>query len=62
MFTPSQKKLQYALTPELDQFRNRILSSKQSDSTLQLLGKALSYSFISSNTPDYDANSYHENP
>ena len=44
---------------ELDQFWNRILFSKQSDSTLQLLGKALSYSFISSNTPDYDANSPH---
>ena len=42
---------------ELDQFWNRILFSKHSDSTLQLLGKALSYSFISSNTPNYDANS-----
>ena len=30
-------------------------------STLQLLGKALSYSFISSNTPDYDADSPHGN-
>ena len=38
---------------ELDQFRNRILFSKHSDTTLQLLGKALNYSFISSNTPDY---------
>ena len=47
---------------ELDQFWNRILFSKHSDSTLQLLGKALSYSFISSNTPDYDANSPHDNP
>ena len=47
---------------ELDQFWNRILFSKHSDSTLQLLGKALSYSFISSNTPDYDANSPHNNP
>ena len=36
--------------------------SNRSDSTLQLLGKALSYSFISSNTPDYDANSPHNNP
>ena len=36
--------------------------SKHSDSTLQFLGKALSYSFISSNTPDYDANSPHETP
>ena len=33
-----------------------------SDSTLQLLGKALSYSFISSNTSNYDLNSPHENP
>ena len=41
---------------ELDQFRNRILFSKHSDSTLQLLGKALSYSFCSSSTPNYDAN------
>ena len=47
---------------ELDQFWKRILFSKHSDSTLQLLGKALSYSFISSNPPDYDANSPHENP
>ena len=38
------------------------LFSKHSDTTLQLLGKALSYSFISSNTPDYDANSSHGNP
>ena len=30
---------------------------KHSDSTLQLLGKAFSYSFISSNTPNYDADS-----
>ena len=47
---------------ELDQFWNRILFSKHFDSTLQLLGKAHSYSFISSNTPDYDANSPHDNP
>ena len=46
---------------ELDQFWNRILFSKHSDSTFQLLGKALSYSFLSSNTPDHDANSPHEN-
>ena len=44
---------------ELDHFWNRILFSKHSDSTLQLLGKALSSSFISSKTPDYDANSPH---
>ena len=47
---------------ELNQFWNRILFSKHSDTTLQLLGKALSYSFISSNTPDYDADSPHGNP
>ena len=47
---------------ELGQFKNRIFFSKHSVSTLQLLGKALSYSFISSNTPDYDANSPHDNP
>ena len=72
MFTPSQIKTtirpntftaqdagKYS-NAELDQFWNRILFSKHSDSTLQLLGKALSYSFISSNTPDYDANSPHD--
>ena len=37
---------------ELDQFWNRIFFAKNSDTTLQLLGKALSYSFISSNTPE----------
>ena len=47
---------------ELDQFWNRTLFPKNPDSTLQLLGKALSYSFISSNTPDYDANTPHDNP
>ena len=69
MFTPSQIKI--TIRPntftaqdagiysnaELDQFWNRILFSKHSDSSLQLLGKALSYSFISSNTPNYDADS-----
>ena len=74
MFTPSQIKT--TIRPntftaqdagiysnaELDQFLNRILFSKDSDSTLQLLGKALSYSFFSSNTPNYDANSPHDNP
>ena len=71
MFTPSQIKT--TIRPntfttqdagiysnsELNQFWNRLLFSKHSDSTLQLLGKALSYSFISSNTPDYDADSPH---
>ena len=38
---------------ELDQIWNTILVSKHSDTILQLLGKALSYSFTSSNTPDY---------
>ena len=74
MFTPSQ--FETTIRPntfiaqdagiysnaELDQFWNRILFCKHSDSTLQLLGKALSYSFISSNTPDYDANSPDDNP
>ena len=74
MFTPSQIKT--TIRPntftaqdagiysnaELNQFWNRILFSKHSDTTLQLLGKALSYSFISSNTPDYDANEPHGNP
>ena len=74
MFTPSQIKT--TIRPntftaqdagiysnaDLDHFWKRILFSKHSDSTLQLLGKTLSYSFISSNTPDYDANSPHDNP
>ena len=47
---------------EIDLFWKRILLSKHSDSTLQLSGKVLSYSFISSNTPHYDANSPHGNP
>ena len=69
MFTPSQIKT--TIRPntftaqdagiysnaELDQIWNIILFSKHSD-----LGKALSSSFISSNTPNYDANSPHENP
>ena len=49
--------LVYIPIPELDQFWNRISFSKHSDSTVQLLGNALSYSFISSNTPNNDANS-----
>ena len=32
---------------ELDQFWNRVLFAKHSDTTLQLLGKSLSYNFIS---------------
>ena len=69
MFTPSQIKTTtrpniftaqdagiYS-NAELDQFLNRISFSKHSDSTLHLLGKSLSYSFISSNTPNYDADS-----
>ena len=47
---------------ELHQFWTRILFSKHSDSILQLLGKAPSCSFISFNTPDFDANSPHQNP
>ena len=69
MFTPSQIKTTKRSNTftaqdagiysnaELDQFWNRILFSKHSVSTLQLLGKALSSSFIASNTPNYDANS-----
>ena len=74
MFTPSQ--IKNTIRPntftaqddgiysnaELDQFWNRILFSKHSDNTLQLPDKALSYSFISSDTPDYEANSPHDNP
>ena len=69
MFTPSQIKTTIRhntftaqdagiySNAELDQFWNRVLFSKHSDSTLQLLGKALGYFFISSNTPNYDADS-----
>ena len=74
MFTPSQIKT--TIRPntftaqdagiysnaELDQFWIRILFSKHSDSTLQLRGKTPSYSFFSSDTPDYDANSPYDNP
>ena len=73
MFTPSNKTTIRPNTSttqgagiysnaELNQFWNRFLFSKHADSTLQLLGKALSYSFFSSNTPENDANSPHENP
>ena len=74
MFTPSQIKTPihpntftaqdagiYS-NAELDQFWNGSLFSKHSGSTLQLLGNASSCSFLSSNTPDYDANSPHDNP
>ena len=74
MFTPSQIKITvrpntftaqdagiYSIA-EFKKFWNRILFSKHSDTTLLLLGKALSYSFISSNTPEYDADSPHGNP
>ena len=40
---------------ELDQFRNRILFSKHSDTTLQPQGRDLSFSFNSVNKPNYDA-------
>ena len=74
MFTPSQIKTTIGpntftaqdagiySNAELDQLWNKILFSKHSDSTLQFFGKALSYTFLSSNTPDYDANSPHDNP
>ena len=38
---------------ELLQFWNITFFSKHYDTTLHVLGKPLSYSFISSNTPDY---------
>ena len=74
MFTPSQTKT--TIRPntftaqdagiysnaELDQLWDRILFSKHSDSTLQLVGKALNDSFISSNISDYDAESPYDNP
>ena len=47
---------------EHDQFWNTILFSNFFDYALQLLGKALSYSFFSSNTSNYNANSSPENP
>ena len=75
MFTPSQNKTtlhpntfttQHAgiySNTDLDQFWNRILFSKHSDSAHQLLGGiARKYSFISSNTPNFVANSPHDNP
>ena len=46
---------------ELDLFWKKLFS-KHSDSTLQLFGKALRYSFILSNTPDHGPISPHENP
>ena len=74
MFTPPQIKTTIRLitftaqdagiysNAELGPFWNKILFSKHSDFPLQFLGKVLSYFYISSNTPDYDANSPHENP
>ena len=71
MMTPNQIKTtiltaQYAgiySNAERDQLQNRICFSKHSDTTLQLLGKTLSYSFISSKTPDYsDAHISRTNP
>ena len=74
MFTPSQIKstirpntftaqdVGIYFNAEFDQFWNRILFSKHSDSTFQVIGKAPSYSLLSSHTPDYDGNSPHQNP
>ena len=72
MFTPSQNKTTkrpntftaqaagiYS-NAELDKFWSRSIFYKHFDSTFQLLGKALSYSFISSLTLNFDANSPHE--
>ena len=38
---------------EFDQIWKRIRFAKHSDTTLQILGKTVSYSLISANTPDY---------
>ena len=65
MFTPNQIKTTkrsniftaqdggICSNPEFDQFWNRNRFSKHSDTTLHLLGKALSFSFIFSDTPVY---------
>ena len=65
MYTPSQSKTTKRpntftdqdagiyINAELVQLWNRILFSKHSETTLQLFGKSLSYSFISTKTPDY---------
>ena len=73
MFTPSQIKTTIrpntftAQDAGIDSMLNLInfgleVFSKHSDCTFQLLGKAFSYSFISSITPNYDANSPHDSP
>ena len=49
--------LVYILMQNLINFGTVLFFSKYSDSTLQLLVKALNYSFVSSNTPNYDADS-----
>ena len=38
---------------DLDQFWNRVLFAKDSDTTLQLLGKSLSYDFITVNNEQH---------
>ena len=75
MFTPSQMKTTVRpniftaqdagiySNAEWTNFWNKIRFSKHSDTTLQLLGKVLSCSFISKNTPDYsDSNIARTNP
>ena len=75
MFTPSQSKITKRpntftaqdagvfSNAELEQFWNRIFFSKHSDKTLQSLGNALSYSYISVKTPDYsDSHTSQTNP
>ena len=37
---------------ELKHFWNRVLLTKHSDNTLQLLGEAISYEFMSEQTPE----------
>ena len=63
MFTPTEIKTTKYSDAELDQFWNRILFSEHSDTTLQILGKLLCHSFVSSKTPDYsDAHIFETNP
>ena len=73
MFTPSQIKTTIrpntftaqdagiSSNAALEHFWNRICFSKHSDTTLHFLGNILSYSFISSNAPNYEAYSPNAN-
>ena len=57
-----QRKMEYTLRQNLTNFGTESIFAKHSDTTLHFLGKVLSYSFISSNTPENDAHSSHDNP